>query len=413
MTERVEWEDWLAAQFPGVLLPSAMHRAIAPDVASRFLARLGRADHLRVLQAAAAFSPPAAAARLRALVHDHVPRLLDALPSLTEVYARRWHEGFHGRLDVRATLAERLTGNVSTFVTRSRRRSYALPETVLLKSVLLRLGRELGRLRDAGLLPTAEWAAPIVECEHRIDQLLEGTVLRHVPERSIEAGDLAAGRSAREVAYREAEAWYRRLRTAFDAPDEVATASLLAEGALAPVSADTRFEIAVVLRLVTSLWTRLTDRQPDRWTLSHGLIHSGRHDVATLRRDDGAVVEVYYNQVVLPEGPRDTGASYYFAATGRLRPDWTVAVAAPGHAKRFVVGEVKHTPERSYERTGFSEAVLYRFEYAQHLSGWLKSVLTVPGPVPGRARPGDETIAVGWQDWVPDVVVDGMVGGIA
>jgi hypothetical protein len=34
--------------------------------------------------------------------------------------------------------------------------------------------------------------------------------------------------------------------------DEAATAALIARGALAPASADTRFEIAVVLRLLGS-----------------------------------------------------------------------------------------------------------------------------------------------------------------
>ena len=409
MIEAGDWEAWLADEFPGFLLPSSMHKAIAPEVAARFLARLGRPDHLRVLQGSAAFSPPESTAELRAFVHELVPRLVETLPSQTEVYARRWEEGFQGRLDVRATLAERLAGTPSTFVTRARRRSYDLPETVLLKHVLARVGRELARLRDAGLLPGASWSGPIDECEHRIGQLLEGTVLRQVSDRPIEASDLVAARAAREPAYRAAERWYRRLRVAFDDPDEESTAALLARGALAPASADTRFEIAVTLRLLGALWTRVNEAEPGRWTLSQGLIHSGRRDLAVLRRDDGARVEVYYNQVVLPPGPRDGGAAYYFGSVGRLRPDWTVAVTLPGAVTRYVVGEIKHTADGGYERTGFSEAVLYRFEYGDALSGWLKSVLTVPGAVAGKARMGDPTIAVGWGNWVPSVVVDGVL----
>jgi hypothetical protein len=389
-----------------------MHQAIPPAVAARFLARLGRPDHLRVLQACAVFSPPEAAASLRTFVHVSVPRLVEALPSQTEVYARRWQEGFQGRLDVRATLVERLAGKSATFVTRARRRCYDLPETVLLKHVLGRMAAELARLRDAGLLQKAVWARDITECEHRSRQLLEGTALRHVQERTIDGADLMAARSAREPAYRLAEEWYRRLRAAFDDADEAATAALIGRGALAPISADKRFEIAVLLRLVGALWRRLTTEQPGRWTMTHGLVHAKRNDVAALTRDDGAVVEVYYNQAVLPPGPRDTGAAYYFSSPGRLRPDWTVEVARPGLATHFVVGEVKYTTERSYELTGFSEAVLYRFEYAESLSGWLKSVLTIPGDVPGRPRPGDPTIAVGWADWPPEVVVDGVLAGL-
>ncbi|MCK6503540.1 hypothetical protein L6R53_09105 [Myxococcota bacterium] len=412
MTSRDDWEEWLADAFPGFLLPDSMHRAIPREVAARFLARLGRPDHLRVLQGSALFSPPDLAADLRTLVHELVPRLVEALPSQTEVYARRWEEGFQGRLDVRATLSERLAGNPGAFVTRARRRSYDLPETVLLKHVLTRLGRELARLRDAGLLPGARWSGPIDECEHRIDAMLEGTVLRHVIVRPVEASDLVAARAAREPAYRAAEHWLRRLRVAFDEPQEAATAALLAQGALAPASADTRFEIAVILRLVGALWTRVTEAEPGRWALSHGLIRPGRRDIAALHRDDGASVVVFYNQVVLPPGPRDSGAACYFGSVGRIRPDWTVGVAVPGTEARYVVGEIKHTTDGAYERTGFSEAVLYRFEYGEALSGWLKSVLTVPCALPGKARPGDPTIAVGWPDWVPRVVVDGILAQV-
>ena len=412
MTDDADWEGWLADEFPGFLLPSAMHQAIAPEVAERFLARLSRPDHLKVLQASAAFSAPESAEDLRVFVHDLVPRLVEALPSQTEVYARRWEEGFQGRLDVRATLAERLSGNPSTFVTRARRRSYDLPETVLLKQVLVRVRQELARLRDAELIPGARWSAPIDDCERRLGQLLEGTVLRKVSDRPVEGADVTAARGAREPAFRAAERWYQRLRVAFDAPTESATAALLARGALAPASADTRFEIAVVLRLLGAVWKRVTEAQPGRWTMSQGLVRSGRQDIAVLERDDTAEVAVYYNQAVLPMGPRDSGAEYYFGSKGRIRPDWTVAIKLPGCAPRYVVGEVKHTSDGGYERTGFSEAVLYRFEYGDALGGWLKSVLTVPGALAGKARAGDATIAAGWPDWVPAVVVDGVVEGL-
>lgn len=412
MNRTCDWEEWLADEFPGFLLPDSMHKATPPEVAARFLARVGRPDHLRILQASAAFSPPESAAELQAFVHVLVPRLVEALPSRTEVYARRWEEGFQGRLDVRATLGERLAGGASAFVTRARRRSYDLPETVLLKHVLARLGRELARLRDAGLLPGATWSEPIDECEHRIGQLLEGTVLRQVSDRPVEAADLAAARGAREPAFRAAERWHRILRVAFDDPDQASTAALLARGALAPLSAETRFEIAVILRLLGALWTRVNEAQPDRWTLSQGLIHTGRQDLAAIRRDDGACIEVFYNQVILPPGPRDGGTAHYFGSVGRLRPDWTVAVSVPGAPTRYVVGEVKHTADGGYARTGFSEAVLYRFEYGLALSGWLKSVLTVSGPVPGKARAGDPTIAAGWADWVPVAVVEGVLEGV-
>lgn len=404
------WEGWLAGQFPGFLRPDSMHRAIAPEIAARFLARLGRPDHLRVLQASALVAPAGFAAELRRFVHDEVPRLLQVLPTRTEVFPRRWEGGFQGRLDVRATLAAQLVGGPGTFITRARRRSDDLPETVLLKHVLRRLGRELARLRTAGLIRDCGWSAPILECEHRIDALLLGTRLRDVADLAVDHSHVTAARGARDAAYLTAVRWFERMRTAFDELSAEATAKLLAEGALAPCSAETRFEIAVVLRLIQALWKHVSDAERGRWRISHGLVHSGRRDLATLvRDDDGTSVAVYYNQAVLPAGPRDRGAEHYFGSIGRIRPDWTVRVSRPDTADRHVVGEVKHSEGGDYPRTGFSEAVLYRFEYAPFLTGWLKSVLVVPASLPGKARRGDETIAVGWADWVPEVVVAGLL----
>lgn len=412
MAEMDDWETWLTGEFPGFLLPASMHQAIAPEVAAQFLARLGRPDQLRVLQATALFSPPEAAEGLREFVHRLAPALAEALPSQTEVYPRRWQEGFHGRLDVQATLAERLTGNPSTFITSSRRRTYDLPETVVFKQVLLRIRRELKRLRDAGLLPSAGWSGPIDECEHRISQLVEGTALRHVMERSVDASDIAALCSARGPAFAAAARWRSRMQVAFDNPTEAETAALLARGALAPLEVETRFAIAVVLRLVGALWRAVSECEPGRWQLSQGLVCTGRQDLAMMERDDGARVEVYYDQAILAQGPRDVGASYYFGSVGRLRPDWVVGVKLPDCKPRYVVGEVKYSTDAGYQRTGFSEAVLYRFEYADEAWGWLKSVLTLPGQLIGKARAGDATIAVGWTDWVPDVVVDGVLMGV-
>ncbi len=406
------WEGWLAEQFPGFLLPDSVHRAIAPEVAARFFARLGRPDHLRVLQASALVSPSGFAAELRRFVHEEVPRLLQVLPTRTEVFPRRWEGGFQGRLDVRATLAAQLVGGPGTFVTRARRRSDDLPETVLLKHVLRRIWRELVRLRSAGLIRDGGWSAPILECEHRIDALLLGTRLRDVGDLAVDNSHVTAARGARDPAYRTAVRWFERMRTAFDEPSAEATAKLLAEGALSPFAAETRFEIAVVLRLIHALWTYVSASEPGRWELNHGLIHSGRSDVASLVRDDEASIAVYYNQAVLPAGPRDLGVEYYFGSIGRIRPDWTVKVSRPGSADRYVVGEVKRSNSGDYQRSGFSEAVLYRFEYAPFLTGWLKSVLVVPASLAGKARHGDPTIAVGWADWVPGVVVEGIIEGV-
>src|SRR5262249_36515258 len=148
------------------------------------------------------------------------------------------------------------------------------------------------------------------------------------------------------------------------------------------------------------LWKRLEGTIGDRWSFHRCLVRHDRHEIAAFEREDGARVDVYYNQAHLEAGPCDRGTRNYFHHAGRLRPDLTVATKIGGISNAAVI-EVKHTEDTDYMVKGFREAMLYRWEYAEHLRGWPKAILVTSASIEPAVRVGDDVIAVGWNGWVP------------
>lgn len=405
------WESFLAEHFPGYLLPSSAAHTLSEEAAARFLERLtGRPGQLALLRAASTLAPRMDAVVAFATIH--LPELIRRLPSRTETKLREWEGGFQGRLDVRGTLAHHLAGRTTRFVTRARERRFDLPETILVRVVAARLLELLTRLRKADVISHAGWGREAEVCEGALRHALGATVLRDVADEPITAFHESAARAGRHPCYPLALSLHLALREGLDADDQTAIARVVAAGALAPLDAPTRFEIAVVVRLLVALEAHLETVSPGRWTMHRTLVTSGRREVADLERDDGAHVRVFYNQAILPAGAADRGAAHYLGNTGRMRPDVTVVVERPGEAKRATVIEVKLTDRPEYVLQGLHEAHLYRAEYAEHLTGWPKAVLVASCPVAGLPREQDEVVAVGWDRWVPTRVVRGIAHGL-
>src|SRR5690606_17304107 len=152
-------------------------------------------------------------------------------------------------------------------------------------------------------------------------------------------------------------------------------ARLVARGALAPLNASTRFELAVLLRLVEALEAGLAARAPGPIRLRRTAVLRGRREIAVLEAPGGACLRVFYHQACLPPGPHELGARHYLGQPGRLRPDITVLVEAPGRPVRAVIVEAKLSDDPAYLLEGLQQALLYRLEYAPALSGWPKVVL--------------------------------------
>jgi hypothetical protein len=405
------WDAFLKAHFPGYLLPESARTALTPEEAACFLERLTDRPHaLTLLRAVSTLSPHVEALREFAL--RLLPELVRALPSQAETSRREWEGGFQGRLDVRGTLAHWAEGHRTRFVTQSRRRSFALPENILVRAVSERLLQLLVDLRQAGMLGTSGWGAEVHECEGRLRHLLASTVLRDVPLEPVGFHHEQAAHASRHAAHRSALKWHGLLREGLDSRDPRTLAEVIARGALGPLKEHTRFELAVLIRLMQALWARLEETEGGRWSLQRGLVHRNRRDVATFVRDDGARLRLFYNQVLLGPGPSDEGTRHYLGHGGRMRPDITVTLER-GDFLSAVVIEVKHTQSRDYLATGFQEAMLYRWEYAPHLKGWPKAILVASSGVPGVTRPGDDVIAVGWDAWPSDVVISGLLRELA
>jgi hypothetical protein len=90
----------------------------------------------------------------------------------------------------------------------------------------------------------------------------------------------------------------------------------------------------------------------------------------------------------------------------------TVVVDRPGRAPRAVVVEAKLSSDPGYLIQGYREALLYRLEYGAHLTGWPKAILVTSAAVAEAPRREEEVIAVGWDRWVPEEVVDGVIEGM-
>jgi hypothetical protein len=104
---------------------------------------------------------------------------------------------------------------------------------------------------------------------------------------------------------------------------------------------------------------------------------------------------------------------YYLANEGRMRPDITIVTDLPGRRRvRATVLEVKLSDGVGYLAEGYQQAMVYRWEYADSLTGWPKAILVVPGAVHGAPRPSDDVVAIGWSEWMPADLVRGLLADV-
>jgi hypothetical protein len=402
------WDAYLASRFVGYLLPASAAFRLAETEARRFLQRLtSRPNQLDLLRTSAALSPYSD--RFETFAGRLLPDLLRVLPSRNSVVVRRWEGGYHGRLDIRRTFSERVGGSTSSFVTSARRRDHSLPENVLVCAVLERLVSAIKDLHQAKILSAVGWGASYLGREPGLRRVLGFSRLSEVTREPIGSQHLEAARSARHPCYREA-AWWWQISEESRTKDPERLARLVSRSALFPLAEETRFELAVVVRLLEAIEARLC--KGGAWRMEHCLVVPDREEVVRFVGANGYVVRVFYNQSELPAGPVDLGARHYLGQQGRMRPDVTVTVEQGNTRVRAHVFEVKLSADPGYLLGGFHEAMLYAHEYEAELTGWPKAALISSSPLPGFARREDPVIAVDWERWVPSDVVEGILQGI-
>lgn len=401
------WEEFLRLHFPGFLLPDAALGELSEEAADRFLEGLGgRPNELSILRAASLCAAHGEA--IEAFARVDLPALLRALPQRNVAASVSWEGRAPGRLDVAATLRSRLEGRSTRFTVRAPRRAVDRPENVLVKVVARRLVAVVASLASAGVLARTGWGAAASAWAGALESALASSPLRAIDDAPIDAHHERCALASAHPAHLGAAALHRAVREGLDDRSPQRIARAVAEGALLPRDDSARFELAVLLRLVEALAARLT---PLGFTLHRTLILAGRREVADFARGDRHL-RVHYNQACLDPGPYDAGLRRYLGQTGRLRPDVTVIAEAPGQAPRAAVIEAKLSADPSYLAEGFREAWLYRTELAAQLRGWPKAILVASAPLPGEPRREDDVIAVGWDRWVPPLVLDGLVEGV-
>ena len=411
------WEAFLEEHFAAYLLPFSMRKELPVDVAQRFLERLtGRPHQLDLLRWASLLATRQE--ELRSFALDWLPALVRVLPSRTVVERRVWEGGIQGRLDVKGTLACRLGGRPTAFVTRTRQRQFDLPETILVKAVARRLLQGLTDLREANVLKSYGWGEHVAECEGELRRVLEATVLRKVPDPQpstpLSTHHRQAAQGARHPCYRLAATWDAWLIDGLDSADPSRIAALVAEGALTPLEAEQRFELAVAVKLVKSLDEYLASWQPQSWRLERSIVApSGmRPAIAHFERDDGASINVYYDQSVLEPGPRTASATAYLGSRGRSRPDLTITFESAHGDLWATVVEVKSMMPLHELVPGLNEAFVYASEHAAVLKRWPQAILVAPPRMRSPPSPDHAVIASGWADWVPREILASLVPGL-
>ena len=323
------WQEYLSTRAIGFLLPEAEANGVSLESATTLLERLtGSPRALRLLRLASVFSP--SLSELTSFT-DAVESLVRVLPSRSTIRTRHWQGGFHGRLDIRATQMLHAQGQRTSFVTREPVRNFDFPETVFLRAVVQRVIVSIRELRDhEAISEKHSWGQLALSAASRLEHVVESSRLRLVP--LVPLKDLASHRvaatSARHQAYRLAVEWNQRLADGLDsnAPSEIAR--VLAQGSLWPASVDTRFEIAVALRLVEALNQRLIEKcSAAGFEFARSIVMKDRSDIAAFRRGSKSL-SVFYNQAVLPSGECDLGTARYVGVNGRMRPDVTIKVEA-------------------------------------------------------------------------------------
>lgn len=399
------WEAYLASRFPGYLLPASRREALSEEEAARFLSRLGgdatQLERVRVASLAAAHAGAIEEFALRALP-DWLAR---PPPPPGEVAPRAWEGSAPGRLDVMATLRLRLAGQSTRFVTRARGAGGERGEDAVLKAAARRLRAVLRALAAAALDRIGGWTAAAA-CEAALEGALGAPAFGAIADAPIGPAEEEAALGGPHPAYALGARLHRAARVAQDSRDPAAIARLVAEGALGPLAASTRFELAVLLRLVEAI------EATGRFRLRRTAVLPDREEVAVFDAPAGARVRVFYNQACLPAGPHELGVRHYLGREGRLRPDVVAVIEAPGREARAVVVEAKHSEDAGYLVEGWGQALLYRQEYAPLLTGWPKVVLVSSGAIAGAVRRGDDVIAVGWEGWVGEGIAEGVLEGV-
>lgn len=388
--QRQQWRDFICSpQHPGRHL-SSLGSAVAAstgdpiDLAGleAFLGKLeGGDDDVRHLAALVDLL----SGQYGSFMGSVLPRLLDILAGEARHELTVVGPALIGNPRWDRTLIGRISGSLrpGQYVSRTARRSYELPENLLLRwlvedlretVIALRRRAKGNRLHD--VLETIAVRAEDAGGHH-----LFRTLTR--PSR-LEASMVSAARLRRRPEYTIAADLATR-RMAFDGNSEEtrwhAVLMLLAVGWLEPVDIDDLFELYSLVMVLDVISQEIGFGDPDEF----GLVMPGRKQVATFEKPIGTI-KVYFNQspfaAIGVRGRYRTIVDRHLGVSGaERRPDIIITLERPGEIQRTLLIEMKKTLDGVY----LSDSVYKVFGYLHDFAAcWPegyarpKAVLLVP-----------------------------------
>jgi hypothetical protein len=401
----ISWEDELKTFFPGYFLPAASTSKMSLDEAERFLSRLGceEGSLVALLDVSVVACMPE---KIRQFTKE-LQNVASAIPSRTRMEQVEANGVIRGRINVQRTIRASFGGRSDVVVTQLPRRRFDIPENILLVCTARRIADLLKSLAARSVIPSLSaktgWGAGLLECAATIASTLQRSMLSKVAIHAVGSLHLVAAKQSPHLVHQLALEIYLSLERARE-PRHMTR--VLAEGALSPLKADRRFELAVIIRLVRCLESRL---EGSGFKLVQRLIERGRREIFELVSGEKQIL-IYLDMALFEEwGSRELGMSHYFGGK-RRRPDVSVEFVISGRRTHAVVIEAKESSNPEYLKEGFHEAILYRVDHGQHLHVWPGSILVVSmGELQGKPRTEDSVVAVGWKDWVPNAVLDSLL----
>lgn len=321
-----------------------------------------------------------------------------------------------GPVDWSATMARRFleAGNTTSYVVRSARRAYDLPENRALVWLLERLRsacrQALAEKPDPAVLdgPAAGsgWTGRIRRLAAQVERASDTGWLRGVEAEMPGRRAMQRLQGSRSAFYREDLAAALRRMLSLESPDEEVLIDVLSKRYFEPAATWMVFEVCVALRLA-----RAMEKASERPRRSRLLFGSGRAPFARYLLDDGSEVSLIYQTWPERTGPSRLGetGSRHGLKIGESKPDLFVVRA--GDNPDVLLLEMKASVSASYLKEGLVKLLGY---LADRPDFWRRK------PAAWLVAPASEAFAAGSPDedadlWLVDAdsVADAVVARMA
>lgn len=389
------WEGWLRERFPGYLLRSAAGEQRPVEAVAAALARLCEsAGALSRLADLAFLLDPEA--ETRRFVLETVPAYLRSVFPASRREVDEHHGATRGRIDWMRTLdLRRRTRDPSWFVCSTPRRTFEVPELILVRWLLERILAAIEDVRPGELGPLDGWIGALSALHTEASRSLAHAALRDLPSRRLDTHERTRCSHSPAAAIREAVrllAWHDAL---LPTPTLDALTRAVARYSLVPLSADRRFELFVMLSVVECV-----DRLLPGAERYDSLISPARRAATAWKRGDERVL--LYFDMSAGRGVHADVMKHYFGMTTYVRPDIRLVRRAGARHRPTLYIDAKNSNRISYLATSHLKMHGYIADRPRVFSAsGARTVIVCPTQVQGAPRDGDAVVFISADDCGP------------